>query len=39
MYEYGNGAKRNNAKALKYYRKACDLKSAIGCKDYKALKS
>jgi TPR repeat protein len=38
MYEYGKGVKKRHAKALEYYDKACKLKSAIGCKNYAALK-
>jgi TPR repeat protein len=36
-YELGVGAKRSKLKALKYYRKACDLELQEGCDDYSRL--
>jgi len=37
QYEYGIGAKRSKSKALKYYRKACDLELQEGCDNYSNL--
>jgi TPR repeat protein len=34
-YEKGKGVSRNKAKALEYYKKACNLGDSIACKEYK----
>ena len=39
MYKYGKGVRKSNTKALKYYKKACDFKSQLGCEYYAKLKN
>jgi len=38
-YQAGLGVRQNNAEALKYFGKACDLKDEEGCEKYAKLKT
>lgn len=38
-YQDGKGVRLDDAEALKYYEKACDLKEKMGCDNYAKLKT
>lgn len=37
LYENGQGVRQSHAKAAKLYKKSCDMRLELGCKNYARL--